>query len=103
QMDVIDGLTGRGEGVGTLHETLEGYSGAVNSPGAQPAYDKDVSNPAYDAAHANARSMDSRHVEIDRVNDRGSKMNRDGTIKLKVNAEYNGKSKNLFTEKNAKP
>src|SRR5690606_27895660 len=99
QMDVIDGLTGRGEGVGTLHETLEGYSGAVNSPGAGPAYDS-APNPAYDAAHADARSMDPRHKEIDGFNYKGSKNNNNGTDNLKINVQYNGKTKTLFREKN---
>jgi hypothetical protein len=102
QMKVIDDVTGRGAGVGVLHETLEAYSGAKNNPGASAAEDG-VSNPAYVSAHEDARKTDPRHIDNYNINDNGSSQNRDGTIDLHVNVEYNGKSKLLFREKNAKP
>lgn len=102
QMKIIDEVTGRGAGVGVMHEVLESYSGAINDPGAKPAIDGE-NNTAFTKAHKDARKTDPRHIDNYNINDKGSKMNKDGTIDLRVNVEYNGKSKQLFREKNAKP
>lgn len=104
QMDVIDAATGRGEGVGTLHETLEAYSGAVNSPGAKPAI-ADVDNADYDAAHADARQIDPRHKEISGTSPNTFPFilqNGNGTYQVEKYIEYNGVQTLLFTEKSVK-
>lgn len=105
QMDVIDQLTQRGAGVGTVHETLEAYIAGKNtfdspsSKGDAPAIEG-VKNPGYDFAHKTARTIDRRHIEIHGINSDGSKENKNGTFNLKINATYNGQSKPLFKQKN---
>jgi RHS repeat-associated protein len=102
QMKVIDDVTGRGAGVGILHETLEAYSGAKNNPGASAAEDG-VGNPAYVSAHKDARKTDPRHIDNYNLDDSRSKQNPDGSIDLNIYIEYHGKSKPLFRERNARP
>lgn len=105
QMDVIDQLTKRGAGVGTVHEALEAYIAGKNtfdspsSKGDAPAIEG-VKNPGYDFAHKTARTIDRRHIEIHGINSDGSKENKNGTFNLKINATYNGQSKPLFKQKN---
>lgn len=105
QMEVIDAATGRGAGVGTLHETLEAYSGAVNSPGAKPAVAGVDSDP-YDAAHADARATDPRHREISGTSPNAAPFilpNGNGTYQIEKYIQYKGAKTLLFTEKSHKP
>ncbi|GAB5400803.1 MAG: hypothetical protein Aureis2KO_23880 [Aureisphaera sp.] len=60
QMEIIDRVAERGEGVGTLHEVLESYVGAEDSRGASKAVEG-ITNDAYTNAHNKADAIDPRH------------------------------------------
>jgi hypothetical protein len=59
-MDIIDSYTGRGSGVGTLHEIFEAYFGAFYRPVAKPSI-AGIENLDYDFAQNKANSIDGRH------------------------------------------
>jgi RHS repeat-associated protein len=102
QQKTLDNVTGRGAGVGVLHETLEAYIGAKDNPGTSAQIDG-VPNPAAQSAHNEAEKLDPRHVAPYQVTDTGSGYNKDGTIDLHINVLYNGKETLLFREPHAKP
>jgi len=106
QMEIIDSFTGRGAGVGTLHETLESFVAGSNFPNSKPAVDGKA-NKAYDYAHPEARRIDPRHRELTGTspNDRRPYVlpNGDGTFQLEKYIEYNGQRRHLFTEKAYRP
>ena len=64
QAEIIDGAAKREAGVTTLHEVLESYVAGVETlkTGVAAPSNKDVStSPQYEAAHAQAEELDSRH------------------------------------------
>ncbi len=104
QMQIIDDLTERGEGVGTLHEVLEAFIGAKDSPNAKQAING-KKNKAYRNAHSKAKNIDPRHIEIDGVspNQRPYVLpNGDGTFQVEKYIRYSNKTRLLFKEKKLK-
>lgn len=105
QMDIIDSFTQRGQGVGTLHEVLESYVGAIEYPGAKAAVG-DKPNKAYDYAHGEARRIDPRHRELTGTSPNQRPFilpNGDGTFQLEKYIQYNNARTHLFTEKRYRP
>jgi RHS repeat-associated protein len=93
QTEKIESLAGNGTGVIAMHETLEAYSGALQSPGA-----KSTDTEAFDKAHATADALDPRRAndksDITKEITNVSTYNSTGDIKIFVT---NGvKEKKLF-------
>lgn len=59
----IDEAVGIPEGVGTLHELLEIYSGIVNSPGSPFVASEENKEKRYTGAHKKAKKLDSRYKD----------------------------------------
>ena len=100
QAKIIEGVTNSATGVIALHEVLEAYIGAKDSPGAKPDSD------AYVSAHNKAEALDPRRenrvYEVDQFVTNVDTGTNTGTLRVDVFRPNGWGRKKLFQQDNVK-
>jgi RHS repeat-associated protein len=101
QAKVIEGVTGAGDGVIALHEVLEAYIGAKESPGASSE-----NSEAYINAHNKAESLDPRRAnhnyDVEQHITNVNVQNKTGTLRVDVVRPSGWGKRKLFQQDNVR-